>query len=65
MFGMLLKGKLREKKPCTKNLEQLKVTLQEERTILDDEFADWLVRSMKRRCKTVIKDKGSATEYRK
>jgi uncharacterized lipoprotein YmbA len=44
-------------------LEQLKVALQEGWARLDDEFADRLVRNMKRQCEAVIKAKDEATEY--
>jgi hypothetical protein len=46
-----------------KNLDELKVALWEEWARLDDEFAEQLVQSMKRRCEAVIKAKGGVTEY--
>ena len=58
-----LERQIERKKSYAKNLEQLKVVLQEKWTILDGEFTDRLVRSMKRQCKAIIKDKGGATEY--
>ncbi|KAG1147483.1 hypothetical protein G6F37_004068 [Rhizopus arrhizus] len=58
----VLEKQIERKRFSVNNLEQLKVALQEWAR-LDDEFADRLVRSMKRRCKTVIKAKGGATEY--
>jgi formamidopyrimidine-DNA glycosylase len=56
-----LEKQIERKRLSVNNLEQLKVALQEWAR-LDDEFADRLVRSMKRRCKAVIKAKGGATE---
>ncbi|KAG1460324.1 hypothetical protein G6F46_005662 [Rhizopus delemar] len=58
-----LERQIERKRSSIKNLEQLKVALQEEWDRMNDEFADRLVRSMKRRCKAVIKAKGGATEY--
>ncbi|KAG1492510.1 hypothetical protein G6F48_011990 [Rhizopus delemar] len=58
-----LERRIERKRSSIKNLEQLKVALREERERMDDEFADRLVRSMKRRCEAVIKAKGGATEY--
>ncbi|KAG1579450.1 hypothetical protein G6F48_011150 [Rhizopus delemar] len=54
---------IERKRSLVKNLEQLKVVVQEESERMDDEFADQLVRSMKRRCEAVIKAKGGITEY--
>jgi hypothetical protein len=47
----------------SQNLEQLKAALQEGWAKLDDEFADRLVRGMKKRCEAVIKTKSGATEF--
>ncbi|KAG1600267.1 hypothetical protein G6F47_004757 [Rhizopus delemar] len=58
-----LERRIERKRSSIKNLEQLKVALREEWERMDDEFADRLVRSMKRRCEAVIKAKGGATEY--
>ncbi|KAG1039200.1 hypothetical protein G6F43_012558 [Rhizopus delemar] len=58
-----LERRIERKRSSVKNLEQLKVALREEWERMDDEFADRLVRSMKRRCEAVIKAKGGATEY--
>ncbi|KAG0740159.1 hypothetical protein G6F57_008397 [Rhizopus arrhizus] len=58
-----LERQIERKRLSIKNLQQLKVALQEEWARLDDEFADRFVRSMKRRCEAVIKAKGGATEY--
>ncbi|KAG1576871.1 hypothetical protein G6F46_006587 [Rhizopus delemar] len=58
-----LERRIERKRSSIKNLEQLKVALREEWERMDDEFADRLVRSMKRRCEAVIKTKGGATEY--
>jgi hypothetical protein len=44
-----------------KNLQQSKVALQEEWARLNDEFADRLVQSIKRRYEAIIKAKGGAT----
>ncbi|KAG1051733.1 hypothetical protein G6F43_006086 [Rhizopus delemar] len=57
-----LERRIERKRSSVKNLEQLKVALREERERMDDEFADRLVRSMKRRCEGVIKAKGDVTE---
>ncbi|KAG0748413.1 hypothetical protein G6F57_006756 [Rhizopus arrhizus] len=57
-----LERQIERKGSLIKNLEQLKVALQEWAR-LDDEFAERLVRSMKRRYKAVIKAKGDITEY--
>ena len=58
-----LEKRIERKRLHIKNLDQLKVALQEEWERLDVEFADRLVRSMKRRCEAVIKAKGGVTEY--
>ncbi|KAG1373028.1 hypothetical protein G6F60_007696 [Rhizopus arrhizus] len=57
-----LERQIERKGSLIKNLEQLKVALQEWAR-LDDEFAERLVRSMNRRYKAVIKAKGDITEY--
>ncbi|KAG1508503.1 hypothetical protein G6F52_011373 [Rhizopus delemar] len=53
-----LERRIKRKRLSVKNLEQLKVALREEWERMDDEFADRLVQSMKRRCEAVIKAKG-------
>jgi hypothetical protein len=58
-----LERQIERKRLSIKKLQQLKAALQEEWARLGDEFADRLVRSMKRRCEAVIKAKGGATEY--
>jgi acyl carrier protein phosphodiesterase len=58
-----LDRRIERKRSSVKNLQQSKVTLQEEWARLDDEFAGRLVRSMKRRYEAIIKVKGGATEY--
>ncbi|KAG1116815.1 hypothetical protein G6F42_013597 [Rhizopus arrhizus] len=58
-----LERQIERKRLLVKNLEQLKVALQEEWVSLDDEFADRLGRSMKKRCEAVIKAKDGVTEY--
>ncbi|KAG1050564.1 hypothetical protein G6F43_007173 [Rhizopus delemar] len=58
-----LERRIERKRSSVKNLEQLKAALREEWERMDDEFADRLVRSMKRRYEAVIKAKGGATEY--
>ncbi|KAG1048993.1 hypothetical protein G6F43_008654 [Rhizopus delemar] len=58
-----LERQIERKRSSVKNLEQLKVALREEWERMDDEFADRLVQSMKRRCEAIIKAKGGATEY--
>ncbi|KAG1452589.1 hypothetical protein G6F46_005487 [Rhizopus delemar] len=58
-----LERQIERKRSSVKNLEQLKVALREEWERMDDEFADRLVRSMKRRCEAIIKAKGGTTEY--
>jgi hypothetical protein len=60
-----LERQIERKRSSVKNLDQLKMVLQEEWARLDDEFADRLFRSMKRRCEAVIKAKGGVTEHRK
>ncbi|EIE89756.1 hypothetical protein RO3G_14467 [Rhizopus delemar RA 99-880] len=50
-----LERRIERKRSPVKKLEQLKVALREEWERIDDEFAYRLVRSMKRRCETVIK----------
>jgi hypothetical protein len=57
-----LERQIERKKLPIKNLQQLKVALQEEWARLDDEFADRLVRSMKKQCEAVIKAKSDVTE---
>jgi hypothetical protein len=59
----VLERQIERRRLSIKNLEQLKVALQEEWARLDDEFADRLVQSMKRRYEAVIKAKDGATEY--
>ncbi|KAG1314835.1 hypothetical protein G6F64_001145 [Rhizopus arrhizus] len=56
---------IERKRLSVKNLEQRKMALQEEWARLDDEFADRLVRNMKKRCEAVSKARGSVTEYLK
>ncbi|EIE79399.1 hypothetical protein G6F55_010671 [Rhizopus delemar] len=58
-----LERRIETKRSSVKDLEQLKAALREEWERMDDEFADRLVRSMKRRYEAVIKAKGGATEY--
>ncbi|EIE87046.1 hypothetical protein G6F46_013464 [Rhizopus delemar] len=55
--------RIERKRSSVKNLEQLKAALREEWERMDDEFADRLVRSMKRRCEAVIKTKCGVREY--
>ncbi|KAG1044756.1 hypothetical protein G6F43_011410 [Rhizopus delemar] len=54
--------RIKRKRLSTKNLEQSKVTLREKWERMDDEFADQLVRSMKRRYEAIIKAKDGITE---
>ncbi|EIE91100.1 hypothetical protein RO3G_15811 [Rhizopus delemar RA 99-880] len=58
-----LERQIERKRLSVKNLQQLKVALQKECVRLDDEFADRLARSMKRRYEAIIKAKSSATGY--
>ncbi|KAG1440870.1 hypothetical protein G6F46_013729 [Rhizopus delemar] len=60
-----LERRIERKRSSIKNLEQLKVALREEWERMDDEFADRLVRSMKRRCEAVIKAKGGVLRIHK
>jgi hypothetical protein len=57
-----LERQIERKRSSVKGLVQLKMALQEEWARLDDEFADRLVQSMKRRCEAVIKTKGDVIE---
>ncbi|KAG1151992.1 hypothetical protein G6F37_000681 [Rhizopus arrhizus] len=50
---------IERKRLSVKNLEQWKMAIQEEWARLDDEFADRLVRNMKKRCETVSKARGN------
>ncbi|KAG1350609.1 hypothetical protein G6F62_003223 [Rhizopus arrhizus] len=50
---------IERKRLSVKNLEKWKMALQEEWARLDDEFADRLVRNMKKRCEAVSKARGS------
>ncbi|EIE87116.1 hypothetical protein RO3G_11827 [Rhizopus delemar RA 99-880] len=56
-----LERQIERKRLSVKNLDQLKVALQEERESLDDEFTYQLVQSMKKRCEAVIKAKGGVS----
>jgi hypothetical protein len=59
----VLERQIERKRLSVKNLQQLKIALQEEWARLDDGFAGRLVRSIKKRYKAIIKAKGGATEY--
>ncbi|KAG1451104.1 hypothetical protein G6F46_010266 [Rhizopus delemar] len=58
-----LERQIERKRSSVKNFVQLKVALQKECARLDDEFADRLVRSIKRRYEAIIKAKTGAIEY--
>ncbi|EIE89885.1 hypothetical protein G6F46_012516 [Rhizopus delemar] len=58
----VLERRIERKILSVKHLEHLKVALLEKWARLDDEFADQLVRSIKKQCEAVIKAKSGATE---